>query len=103
MASNVDWYNTFLSTPTGKRVLLELRQMMITWFRADKDKPLTTDEAYAQCVLDELSMRIDAKFGIDRPEAELKMIEHMAVVAAAVLRERSKEQKKEPTNLHEVD
>ncbi len=103
MASPVDWYNTFLSNDRGRKVLLELRSMCITWFRADEDKPLAPDEAYAQCILDELVLRIDAKLGIDRVEAEMKMIEHMAVVAAEVLGERSKEQGPEPRGLHDVD
>lgn len=102
MALQVDWYNTLLSTAAGRGVLLELRQMCITWFRADPHNPLTTDEAYAQCILDEFVMKIDTRLGIDTPEAELKMIEHLATVSAAVLQERSQEQKTEKKPLHEV-
>ena len=103
MASPVDWYNTFLLNERGRKVLLELRSMLLTWFRSDELQPLTSDEALAQCTLDSLSMKIDEKLGINTPEAEMKMIEHMAVVSAEVLRERSKEQGPEPKGLHDVD
>ncbi len=102
MASQVDWYNVLLSNARGRAVLLELRSMCITWFRADKDKPLTPDEAYAQCVLDELVMKIDEKLGLNTAEAEMKMIEHQAVVCAEQLREQSKKQKPEDKGLHDV-
>ena len=84
MANQLDWYNTLLATAHGRRVLYEIRQMGLTWFRAD-DKDMTADEAAGQCVLDDFIMRLSEKCGIKTPEAEMRMIEYEAEIVASLL------------------
>ena len=95
----LDYYNTLLSTEAGRRVYFDLRKTCLTWFRT-KDVALAPDEARAQCVLDEFVMLISEKCGINTPEAEMKMLEFEAAVAASMLEEQEKETAK--TDLHEM-
>jgi len=99
MATQLDYYNTLLSSKAGQRVKFDLQKLILTWFRKP-DRPMTADEARAQCMLDELAMLIDAKCGIDNEEAEMEMIGHQAVVAAARLER--EEPEPEDVDLHKT-
>ena len=84
MATQLEWYKTFLADKTGRAVLFELRTIMCTRFR-QKDQPITPEVALAQCVLDDTVLLISERCGIDTPAAEMRMIEHEAAVAASML------------------
>ncbi len=79
MASQLDWYNTFLASKEGQRVLYELRKMVFEWYKGK------TPEPEGQYVLDELMKIISEKCGINTAEAKMEMIEHEAVVASAMV------------------
>lgn len=99
MATQLDYYNTFLANKAGRRVKFDLIKTALTWFR-EKDRPVAADEARAQCVLDEFAMLIDERCGINTEVAEMQMIGYQAVVAAGQL-EKGKEPE-EDKDLHET-
>lgn len=101
MATQLDWYNTFLSNDSGKKVLFELRQILTTRFRAE-GLPISPETALAQCILDDTVMLIDERCGINTQEAEMEMIDAQAIVAAAML-ERQEEEEKEDVDLHKTN
>lgn len=85
MATHLDYYNTFFASVSGKRVLADIRKVCGGWFRSDKDTPLSSDEAYAQCVLDQLLMLIDENLGLSSEESISQMIDYQAKISNATL------------------
>ena len=100
MATQLDWYNTLLANKTGRKVLFELREILHTRFRR-KDMPISPETALAQCILDDTVMLISEKCGIDTPEAEMRMLEAEASVAASML-DAGKKEEQEDVDLHET-
>lgn len=100
-ASQLDYYNTLLAGKAGKRVFLDVKKMLITWFRQEGQAPLTAEEALAQCTLDNVVMMLEAKCGIDNEMAEKMMIDSMAAVSDAMLKIENK--KPEKPDLHNID
>ncbi len=99
MATQLDWYNTFLASESGQRVLFDLRKILWTRFRS-KDQAIEPHQALAQCILDDMVGMISEKCGINTEAAEMKMIGFEASVAAAMLDE--EKEKPEDVNLHET-
>lgn len=98
-ATNLDFYNTLLAKADGRKVLHLIRKTLITWYR--KEGPVTAEEAKAQCTLDEVVMWLDEQCGMKTEQAETRMLEQMAVVAAEMLHTENKEPEK--TDLHKIE
>lgn len=99
MATQLDWYNTFLASKSGQKVYFELRQILTLRFRR-KDQEIEPHHALAQCCLDDLAMLISEKCGINTAEAEMQMIGYEATVAATMLEIEKKQPEK--TDLQET-
>lgn len=99
MATQTDWYNTFLASKSGRAVYFELRTILHTRFRVD-GQVIAPQQALAQCVLDDLALMIEEYCGINTPDAEMKMIGYQAAVAAEALG--PKNDKKADNDLHET-
>lgn len=94
MATQLDWYNTLLATESGRKVFFELRMMVYTWHQKKKVEPV------AQCALDSLILMIREKCGINTEDAEMRLIEYEAAIAASLLDK--EEPKPQDVNLHET-
>ncbi len=79
MATQLDYYNTFLSHKSGQEVYYDLRRIVFEWF---KDRAMVAE---VQVALDELMKIISENCGINTAEAKMKMIKHEATVAASQL------------------
>ena len=79
MASQLDWFNTFLNTESGRRVWFELQQVVCEWY---KDRPPNPDGQY---VLDELIKMIRENCGLNTAEAKMELIKHESSIAAGLL------------------
>lgn len=93
-----DYYITFLASEAGRRVKADLTEKAINRFR--DGKPMTPDEARAQCVLDEFILQIDESCGLAGPDAKMRMLEYQAIVSADMLEHEPEEQEKE--DLHKI-
>ncbi len=100
MASQLDWYNTLMARPAGRRVFYEIRQKLSLRFR-DPETEVSPESALAQCVLDDTLLWMSEQCGIVDEEAEMALIEAEAAICAAQIDK--KKEKPEDKDLHEVD
>lgn len=101
MATKLNYYKALLGTIEGKEVYCDLKKIARTWFRKPDRPPLSAEEAYAQCVLDEFVMVLDENCGLhqDDHDSQMIMLGHQAVIADAALQI---EHKKPDVDLHEI-